>query len=208
MYQAGFFPVLPWLEMRGCPLRHNFPKAAHVIRHSPTCVTCVEWIGGPQLLTPNPRGFNFAAHTNFCLVPQTNNIDNRFAKMPTRFSKTRKHRGHVSAGKGRVGKHRKHPGGRGLAGGQHHHRTNLDKYHPGYFGKLWSLIPAEKQAEYAKAGASSDKIPQIDLLSFGYSKLLGKGRLPEVPLVVRARWVSKEAEKKIKDAGGAIELVA
>lgn len=34
--------------------------------------------------------------------------------MPTRFSKTRKHRGHVSAGHGRVGKHRKHPGGRGL----------------------------------------------------------------------------------------------
>lgn len=51
--------------------------------------------------------------------------------MPTRFSNTRKHRGHVSAGHGRVGKHRKHPGGRGLAGGQHHHRTNFDKYHPG-----------------------------------------------------------------------------
>lgn len=47
--------------------------------------------------------------------------------MPTRFSNTRKHRGHVSAGHGRVGKHRKHPGGRGLAGGQHHHRTNMDK---------------------------------------------------------------------------------
>jgi len=31
-------------------------------------------------------------------------------------------------------KHRKHPGGRGMAGGQHHHRTNIDKYHPGYFG--------------------------------------------------------------------------
>jgi hypothetical protein len=30
----------------------------------------------------------------------------------------------------------KHPGGRGLAGGQHHHRTNMDKYHPGYFGKV------------------------------------------------------------------------
>ena len=45
-------------------------------------------------------------------------------------------RGHVSAGHGRVGKHRKHPGGRGMAGGQHHHRTNLDKYHPGYFGKV------------------------------------------------------------------------
>lgn len=46
----------------------------------------------------------------------------RQKKMPTRFSKTRKHRGNVSAGYGRVGKHRKHPGGRGLAGGAHHHR--------------------------------------------------------------------------------------
>ena len=37
--------------------------------------------------------------------------------------KTRKLRGHVSHGHGRVGKHRKHPGGRGNAGGQHHHRS-------------------------------------------------------------------------------------
>ena len=36
----------------------------------------------------------------------------------------------------RIGKHRKHPGGRGNAGGQHHHRINFDKYHPGYFGKV------------------------------------------------------------------------
>ncbi len=35
-----------------------------------------------------------------------------------------------------AGKHRKHPGGRGNAGGQHHHRINFDKYHPGYFGKV------------------------------------------------------------------------
>lgn len=34
------------------------------------------------------------------------------------------------------GKHRKHPGGRGNAGGMHHHRINFDKYHPGYFGKV------------------------------------------------------------------------
>jgi hypothetical protein len=26
--------------------------------------------------------------------------------------------------------------GRGNAGGQHHHRINFDKYHPGYFGKV------------------------------------------------------------------------
>lgn len=27
-------------------------------------------------------------------------------------------------------------GGRGNAGGQHHHRILMDKYHPGYFGKV------------------------------------------------------------------------
>ena len=48
----------------------------------------------------------------------------------------RKKRGHVSAGHGRVGKHRKHPSGRGKAGGQHQMRINFDKYHPGYFGKV------------------------------------------------------------------------
>ncbi|KAF4307140.1 iron-sulfur cluster assembly 2 like mitochondrial [Botryosphaeria dothidea] len=150
-------------------------------------------------------------------------------KMPTRLTKTRKHRGHVSAGHGRIGKHRKHPGGRGLAGGQHHHRTNMDKYHPGYFGKvgmryfhktqqqfwkpvvnldkLWSLIPSEKRDAYISA-KSTDKAPVIDLLPLGYSKVLGKGRIPNVPIVVRARYVSKEAERKIKEAGGVVQLVA
>merc|ERR1712137_1331462 len=56
--------------------------------------------------------------------------------MATNKKKTRKLRGHVSHGHGRIGKHRKHPGGRGNAGGQHHHRINFDKYHPGYFGKV------------------------------------------------------------------------
>ncbi|KAF3912956.1 hypothetical protein ABW21_db0205595 [Orbilia brochopaga] len=123
----------------------------------------------------------------------------------------------------------KHPGGRGLAGGQHHHRTNMDKYHPGYFGKvgmryfhklqnqfwrpvvnldkLWTLVPAETREKYLNGG-SSDTAPVIDLLANGYSKLLGKGRLPEVPVIVKARFVSKLAEKKIKEAGGAVELVA
>ncbi|THC95459.1 hypothetical protein EYZ11_005053 [Aspergillus tanneri] len=150
-------------------------------------------------------------------------------KMPTRFSKTRKHRGHVSAGYGRIGKHRKHPGGRGMAGGQHHHRTNLDKYHPGYFGKvgmryfhktnqqfwkptinldkLWSLVPTEKRDAYL-SGQKTDTAPVIDLLPLGYSKVLGKGRIPEIPIVVRARYFSRDAEKKIKEAGGVVELVA
>ncbi|KPI44232.1 60S ribosomal protein L27a [Cyphellophora attinorum] len=134
--------------------------------------------------------------------------------MPTRLTKTRKHRGHVSAGHGRVGKHRKHPGGRGMAGGQHHHRTNIDKYHPGYFGKvgmryfhktqnqfwkptinlekLWSLVPQETREAYISK-KKTDTAP---------------GRIPEIPIVVRARYFSKEAERKIKEAGGVVELVA
>ncbi|KAL1984696.1 hypothetical protein VTN96DRAFT_8822 [Rasamsonia emersonii] len=150
--------------------------------------------------------------------------------MPTRLTKTRKLRGHVSAGHGRVGKHRKHPGGRGMAGGQHHHRTNLDKFHPGYFGKvgmrhyhllrnkewkpvinldkLWTLVPEETRNKYLSENASPDTAPVIDLLSLGYAKLLGKGRLPNVPVVVKARYVSKEAERKITEVGGRIQLIA
>lgn len=135
--------------------------------------------------------------------------------MPTHLSKTRKHRGHVSAGHGRVGKHRKHPGGRGLAGGLHHHRyvplqtlliiakflrippyrTNFDKYHPGYFGKvgmrrfhltrnlqwrpiinvdkLWTLVPAGEKEGLTK---SSEIVPVIDILRHGYAKVLGNGK--------------------------------
>ena len=36
---------------------------------------------------------------------------------------------------GCVGKHRKHPSGRGNACGQHHHRIMFNKFYPGYFGK-------------------------------------------------------------------------
>merc|ERR1712029_551044 len=157
-------------------------------------------------------------------------LDYHNVKMPTHLSQTRKHRGHVSAGGGRVGKHRKHPGGRGLAGGQHHYRTNMDKYHPGYFGKvgmryfhkfqnqfwapvinlekLWSLVPAEQREKYLSGKGDSDSAPVLDLLPLGYSKVLGKGRLPKIPIIVRARYVSAEAERKIKEAGGVVQLVA
>ena len=73
--------------------------------------------------------------------------------------------------------------------------------------KLWSLVPAEEREAYL-AGKKTDTVPVLDLLPLGYSKVLGKGRLPEVPLIVRARWVSKLAEEKIVAAGGVVELVA
>ena len=73
--------------------------------------------------------------------------------------------------------------------------------------QLWSLVPAETRDAYV-SGEKKDTVPVLDLLPLGYSKVLGKGRLPEIPLVVRARWVSKLAEKKIQEAGGVVELVA
>jgi large subunit ribosomal protein L27Ae len=136
-------------------------------------------------------------------------------------------RGEVCMGYGRVGKHRKHPSGRGNAGGQHHHRIMMDKYHPGYFGKvgmrvfhlrknihfrpilnldkIWTLVPKDVLNE---AKTNKDKALQIDVTKFGYHKVLGKGVLPKIPIVVKAKFFSRKAERKIKEVGGACVLIA
>ncbi|KAH8645804.1 hypothetical protein BX600DRAFT_478000 [Xylariales sp. PMI_506] len=78
--------------------------------------------------------------------------------MPTRFSKTRKHRGHVSAGNGRVGKHRKHPGGRGTSNS----RDSSSRVHHG----------GPRSSEHARTTTSS-----IDLnISNGAGIFDGSGR--------------------------------
>merc|ERR1711908_61960 len=151
--------------------------------------------------------------------------------MPTHARKTRKLRGNVSHGKGRIGKHRKHPGGRGNAGGQHHHRINFDKYHPGYFGKvgmrhfhktknqyfcpvvnldrLWTLVSSQTLSEYQKEEVKAKgKVPVIDVTKAGFFKVLGKGHLPDQPVIVKAKFFSKSAEEKIKAVGGACVAIA
>ena len=74
-------------------------------------------------------------------------------------------------------------------------RTNFDKYHPGYFGKvgmrrfhltrnlqwrpiinvdkLWTLVPAEEKEGLSE---SSEVVPVIDTLQHGYGKVLGNGQ--------------------------------
>ena len=145
--------------------------------------------------------------------------------MPTRLHKNRSKRGHVSAGHGRVGKHRKHPGGRGNAGPQHHHRINITKYHPGYIGKhgmrqfnrvhsrhftssinveqIFSLLTKEEQAKIV----NSNSMPVIDVTKAGYFKVLGKGVELDRAMVVRARQFSKLARERIEAAGGKCELI-
>ena len=56
------------------------------------------------------------------------------------------------------GKHRKHPGGRGNAGGQHHHRINFDKYHPGYFGKVGMRYFHKSMNKYHCPTVNVDKL--------------------------------------------------
>eukprot|EP01001_Neometanema_parovale_P013499 NODE_9894_length_620_cov_690.631791_g9626_i0.p1 GENE.NODE_9894_length_620_cov_690.631791_g9626_i0~~NODE_9894_length_620_cov_690.631791_g9626_i0.p1 ORF type:complete len:152 (+),score=18.88 NODE_9894_length_620_cov_690.631791_g9626_i0:63-518(+) len=134
--------------------------------------------------------------------------------------------GSVSHGHGRIGKHRKHASGRGNAGGQHHHRIMFDKYHPGYFGKIGmrhfhfkknpryapgfqvgkilSLVPM-KQLKQCKG---KEEMPVVNLVDHGFHKLLGRGRYPCQPVIVKARSFTQAAENKVKKAGGACVLVA
>ncbi|GFZ12007.1 ribosomal protein L18e/L15 superfamily protein [Actinidia rufa] len=113
--------------------------------------------------------------------------------MTTRFRKNRKKRGHVSAGHGRIGKHRKHPGGRGKR------RWHAPPPHP--LRQVPSRIFRQGRHEELKEKATSDNVPMIDVTQFGYFKVLGKGVLPENrPVVVKAKLVSKTAEKE--DQGG------
>lgn len=108
-------------------------------------------------------------------------------------------------------------------------RINFDKYHPGYFGKvgmrhfhlqknpaftpivnvdkLWSLVGEDALAK-AQAAAKTGKAAVIDLTKYGVFKLTGKGHLPNLPVVVKTRFISKIAEAKIKAAGGAVVLTA
>jgi len=147
--------------------------------------------------------------------------------MTARLRKIRKLRGSVSCGGGRIGKHRKHSGGRGNAGGLTHMRTAMDRYHPGYFGKkgirtfalqrnklfaptinidkIWTLVTEQSRKLYA---GNKDRVPVIDVTKAGYFKVLGKGFLPSQPVVVKAKFFSKIAERKIKAVGGACQLTA
>jgi large subunit ribosomal protein L27Ae len=103
----------------------------------------------------------------------------------------------------------------------------MDRYHPGFFGKigmrvfhlkrnklfapsinldkLWSLVTDSSRQAAAK---NADRVPVIDVTKAGFFKVLGKGFLPTQPVVVKAKFFSKIAERKIKAVGGACLLTA
>lgn len=73
--------------------------------------------------------------------------------------------------------------------------------------KLWALA-GEAALAAAKANKNAGQAVQIDVRDHGFFKVLGNGKLPDIPLVVKARFVSATAEKKIRAAGGAVVLTA
>ncbi|RLG91027.1 MAG: 50S ribosomal protein L15 [Candidatus Hecatellales archaeon] len=139
--------------------------------------------------------------------------------MPHKLRKTRKYRGSRTHGWGQVGQHRKHgmKGGRGMAGSHKHKWTYIVKYMPDYFGKRGFRCPTSrgelKTINLGELDELVDKLtrekkvtfedgkPVIDLSELGYEKLLGEGKTTK-PLIVKAKFYSRIAERKIQDAGG------
>ncbi len=59
-----------------------------------------------------------------------------------------------------------------------------------------------------EAAKNKKEAAVIDVTKYGIFKVLGKGHLPEQPVLVKAKFFSKLAEQKIKEVGGAVQLVA
>ena len=72
--------------------------------------------------------------------------------------------------------------------------------------RLWSLFSQRAQEKYTEGEATVT--PVVNVVRSGYFKVLGKGVLPKQPLIVKAKFFSRQAEEKIKAAGGACVLVA
>jgi len=89
---------------------------------------------------------------------------------------------------------------------RYYHKTQNKFFNPSVnVDKLWSLVTEQTRLKYK---AQSEKAPVIDCVRAGYYKVLGKGVLPKQPVIVKAKFFSRSAEKKIQEAGGACVLVA
>lgn len=83
---------------------------------------------------------------------------------------------------------------------RHFHLLKNQTYCPTInLDRIWSLVPEEAKKQ---AATMKDKLPVVDVTQHGYFKVLGKGFLPKQPMIVKARYFSELAEKRIKEAGG------
>jgi len=103
----------------------------------------------------------------------------------------------------------------------HKHKWSyIVKYEPEHFGKHGFKRPVKvveelravnlKQLDQLAGNLLKEKIAEkeedkikIDVSKLGYQKVLGSGRLTQ-PLIIKAKVFSKQAVKKIEDAGGKV----
>ena len=89
---------------------------------------------------------------------------------------------------------------------RHFHLKRNPLFHPVInLDKIWTLVTDATRLKYQ---AAKDKAAVIDVTKAGFHKVLGKGRLPNQPVVVKAKFFSKTAERRIKAVGGVCQLVA
>ena len=136
--------------------------------------------------------------------------------MATRLRKTRKHRGSRNHGWGQVGQHRAsgHKGGLGVSGQLKHHYSSMLKYDPKHFGhdsthppnpsitKKWASV-RDLDDLFNKFGKEENGKKIIDLITAGYEKLLGGGKI-SLPYTVKVGQYTATAEEKVKAAGGEV----
>lgn len=61
---------------------------------------------------------------------------------------------------------------------------------------LWALVGNQLRENYASN--KEGKAPVIDVVIHGFFKVLGRGNLPKQPVIIKARFFSKLAEKKLR----------
>ncbi len=135
--------------------------------------------------------------------------------------KSRKYRGSRTHGWGRVGQHRKSgsSGGRGRSGLHKHKWSLVMKYaedssgYPFYgkhgFKQPETIVAVRLGINVGELDSILDELVSrglvqvvdgkyvVDLLKIGFNKLLGRGKVSR-PMIVRAVWVSRKAEEKIR----------
>ena len=86
-----------------------------------------------------------------------------------------------------------------------HYKPNIHFRPTINLDRILTLVPRDV-LEQAKA--KKDQSLVIDVTKYGFHKVLGKGKLPAIPIVVKAKFFSAKAEKRIKEIGGACVLCA
>lgn len=136
--------------------------------------------------------------------------------MATRNRKVRKLRGSRTHGWGQVAQHRAsgHKGGLGKSGMLKHHFSTMLKDYPDHFGhdsshpphpnvtKKWASV-RDLDDLFAKSGKEDAGKKTLDLVSLGFEKLLGGGKVKNA-YSVKVKQFTASAQEKIKQAGGEV----